>query len=166
MAKQPRMKRWVIRAGPGLYIAKDGSETTHKHQSANYSTGEEVLAFAKRMNIKLDGAMRYPDQENFKASEVRGMLEEKTKHEQYKGHDIRSCPSKEENGWKVHLVITFPPIHDTTTSIEIPPSDGAQLYSTLEDAHTAGFELGRRIIDQRIQEQSKLHSFEVKRLYS
>lgn len=82
------------------------------------------------------------------------MLEEKTKHEQYKGHDIRSSPfevkGKEKEGWQVHIDITLPPTHGTTSMREHVDE---KVYITLNDAHTAGFEWGRQIIDEEIQDQ-------------
>ena len=77
-------------------------------------------------------------------------MQENVQHEQYKGHDIRSSPfevlTKER---KVRIDITFPPIYGTTTTGEY--FDRTQLYSTLGEAHTAGFEFGRRKIDKSIQ---------------
>ena len=72
MPRQQQMSRWVIRAGPGFYIAQDGTETTHKIESANYSTAEAAKGFAKQMNIELDGAIRYVVQMEFRDNEVRG----------------------------------------------------------------------------------------------
>ena len=66
------MIRRVIRAGPNFFIAKDGSETAHKLESANYSTAEAANAFAKQMNIELDGAMHYVDHVDLRDDVVRG----------------------------------------------------------------------------------------------
>ena len=86
------------------------------------------------------------------------MPERKIKHEQYKGHDIRSEPSeverKEKKGWKVRLNITFP-VHGTGTMEELF-EENEPLYPSLTDAHTAGFKFGRRIIDEKIHWTTEL----------
>jgi hypothetical protein len=75
---------------------------------------------------------------------------ENIKHEQYKGHDIRSSPRKDlmEEKWKIRIDITSPPFHGTTKMREYLDE---KVYVTMGEAHTSGFEMGRRIIDERIQ---------------
>ena len=78
---------------------------------------------------------------------------ENIQHEQYKGHDIRSSPvevlTKKRKDWRVRIDITFPAIYGATTHGEY--FDETQLYSTVGEAHTAGFEFGRRKIDKSLQ---------------
>ena len=76
------------------------------------------------------------------------MPEREIKHEQYKGQDIRSHPLEGDTKetWKLRILIAFP-VHGTGTMKEFF-EEGKPLYSTLTDAHTAGFEFGRLIIDE------------------
>ena len=78
-------------------------------------------------------------------------------HERYKEHDIRSNPRKDlvEEKWKVRIDITFP-TKDFT--IKLREYLDEKVYSTVSEAHTAGFEYGRRIIEDMIREQSSLPS--------
>jgi hypothetical protein len=71
----------------------------------------------------------------------------------YKGCDIRSSPIegaqiKGPEKWKVQLNITFP---DGTTLEEFGPS---LRYLTQIEAHTAGFQHGRGLIDKLIRNHS------------
>ena len=83
-------------------------------------------------------------------------MPENIKHKQYKGHDIRSSPlqSLDIQGrakWKVHLKIIFPNADGTgTDTIQEYPYEEPR-YATQSEAHAAGFEMGRRIIDEGIQ---------------
>ena len=74
-------------------------------------------------------------------------------HKTYKGLDIRSGPfevmRKKEKKWKVRLDITFPKGNVDATMVEY--LDDERFYPTLSKAHTAGFEWGRRIIDEGLR---------------
>lgn len=76
---------------------------------------------------------------------------EHIRHEEFKDHDIRSSPRKDpaKEHWKIRIDITFPPIHGTTSMTEY--LDDNHIYMTLSEAHTAGFEYGRRIIDEKLR---------------
>jgi hypothetical protein len=75
---------------------------------------------------------------------------EHIQHEQYKGHEIRSSPYEFQKKWKVRLDITFPNGNGSETIREY--LDKERFYSIHSEAHTAGIEYGRRIIDEWIQE--------------
>jgi hypothetical protein len=83
-------------------------------------------------------------------------VRENIKHKQYKGHDIRSSPLdsldiRGQTKWKVHLNITFPNADGTgTDTIQEYPYE-EPCHATQSEAHAAGFEMGRGIIDERIQ---------------
>jgi hypothetical protein len=75
----------------------------------------------------------------------------------YKGCDIRSSPSeglqiKGPAKWKVRLDITFPNRDGSKTIPEY--LDDKRRYLTQSEAHTAGFEYGRKIIDKWIREHT------------
>ena len=80
-------------------------------------------------------------------------MRESIQRERYKEHDIRSSPRKDlvEEKWKVRIDITFPTIDFT---IKLREYLDEKVYSTVSEAHTAGFEFGRRIVDDLIREQS------------
>lgn len=79
---------------------------------------------------------------------------EPVQHEQYRGHDIRSCPlqleglrkAEDNQKWKVGINITPPEVRGAQTTSDLP--DGEPYYPTQKDAHKAGFERGRRHIDE------------------
>ena len=79
-------------------------------------------------------------------------MDERVLHEPYKGQNIRSCPYEFLHMWKVRLDITFPNGAGRKTIGEY--LDKKRFYVTQREAHTAGFEYGRRIIDEWIQERS------------
>jgi hypothetical protein len=70
-------------------------------------------------------------------------------HENYKGVDIRSHPCEavrhNKKRWKIRVDITFPTGGLTATAPEY--LDEVNVFSTLNEAHTAGFRWGRHIIE-------------------
>jgi len=83
-------------------------------------------------------------------------MNEDIQHERYKDHHIRSSPSesleiKSRTKWNVHHNIIFPNVDAAgTDTIQEYPYEEPR-YATQSEAHMAGFEMGRRIIDERIQ---------------
>lgn len=71
---------------------------------------------------------------------------EDVKHEQYKGHDIRSAPINTEQGWKIIIDITLPPINFEQHGQEFLKE---LVFPSLDEAHQGGFEYARQIIDER-----------------
>lgn len=76
----------------------------------------------------------------------------------YKRCDIRSSPVeglqiKGPAKWKVRLNITLPN-SDGSETIPEKYLDEKRRYLTQSEAHTAGFEYGRTIIDKWMQEHS------------
>lgn len=81
------------------------------------------------------------------------MDEPKVRHEFYKAHDIRSSPVEiNKNAFKVRLDITWPPVHATTMTYEYLGDE--HLYPSLDEAHVAGFNYGRDLIDEGIPKPS------------
>jgi len=83
---------------------------------------------------------------------------ERVLHKLYKGCDIRSSPFeglqiKGPEKWKVRLDITLPN-RDGSKTIHEKYLDEKRRFLTQSEAHTAGFEYGRTIIDKWIQEHS------------
>ncbi|WHZ16009.1 MAG: hypothetical protein OJF52_002857 [Nitrospira sp.] len=69
---------------------------------------------------------------------------EHVRHEKYKGYNFRSSPREVTNGWKIRIHIPFTMGGDGGT---IREHLREELYSTLDDAHTAGINWGRELID-------------------
>ena len=77
---------------------------------------------------------------------------EHIEHEDYNGHDIRSNPMRTWSGWwTVRIDIAWPPVGVSQNVSEHRRYE--ELYVTLEHAHSAGFVLGRRLIDESILKQ-------------
>ena len=75
----------------------------------------------------------------------------KVRHDSYKGHHIRSSPLTVKKQWKVQLNITF--LFKDETKLTKEYLDEERLYLTQEEAHMAGFEWGRGIINEEIQKR-------------
>jgi hypothetical protein len=77
-------------------------------------------------------------------------MSETIQHETYQGIDIRSHPCEvtrqNKSKWKIRLAITFPTGSGTATATEY--LDDVNFYSTLHEAHAAGFRWGHHIIDE------------------
>ena len=76
---------------------------------------------------------------------------EEVRHEHYLGNDIRSSPFKVQDKWKVRIIIYYPVLNQLVTTEEY--LDEHALYVTQNDAHTAGFEKGRRLFDEWLLRQ-------------
>ncbi len=82
------------------------------------------------------------------------MNAERVKHESYRGHDIRSSPREfPGHKWKIRLDITFPHGNGRETLEEY--LDEERTYSMLSEAHDAGIEYARTIIDERTKKLQK-----------
>jgi len=73
------------------------------------------------------------------------------KYERYLGHSIRSSPRKADDKWAIQIDITFPNVGMSQLTREY--LDETRLFQILEEAHIAGFEYGRRIINGVISPQ-------------
>ena len=76
---------------------------------------------------------------------------EEVRHEYYLGNDIRSSPFKVKDKWKVRIDFSYPALNQIVTTEEY--LDEHPLYLTQNEAHTAGFEKGRRMIDDWLLRQ-------------
>jgi hypothetical protein len=92
------------------------------------------------------------------------MPKQEIKHEEYEEYNIHSSPFEGERegrrGWKVRIDIIDPPEIKTKSRGNLSAksdakSDATQLYSTLAEAHTVGFEYGRCLIDERLQRRGQ-----------
>jgi hypothetical protein len=75
----------------------------------------------------------------------------KARHDSYKGHHIRSSPLTVNKQWKVQLNITF--LFKDETKLTKEYLNEERLYPTQDEAHMAGLEWGRGIINEEIQKR-------------
>jgi hypothetical protein len=67
-------------------------------------------------------------------------------HETYKGYDVRSNPFEVEPGkWRVRIDVTPPKSNDDVTEY----LDETCFYANVIEAHKAGHQYGRNIVDER-----------------
>ena len=172
-------QRYVIFDGPQQfkapgtrYFAADGTSTESKSKAAKFFTTTDAIVFAKHHSIEIDepnsiGIEDFTDLQladelpasspadgiSPKGKDAGRMDDPKVRHEFYKEHDIRSSPVEfDKHAFKVRLDITLPPVHRTSMTYEY--LDDERFYPTIEEAHVAGFNYGRSLIDEGIPKPS------------